>query len=227
MNQVQKLVFKMLKENTGRALCDSGGAYGRHWERNQNKDLVREPAVITDASPDDPSDEWSVTVSLYHYLPQFLELDEVCNEYNKLLQLDWDSEIYGVSKDAHAWLMKKGFGVADDWNSYNGDHNLSQTIQGTNLTYGGSRGEYVLLQIHGGCDVRGGYTDAKLFKYADFQEFIDPCPRVYATLYRENGEQVDLETQDGGYGFVTVDPDGMGNGVAVTMGKNDTIEVYL
>ena len=27
----------MLTENTGKHMLDSGGAYGRHWERNQKK----------------------------------------------------------------------------------------------------------------------------------------------------------------------------------------------
>ena len=31
----QKLVYAMLTENTGRHMLDSGGAYGRNWERNQ------------------------------------------------------------------------------------------------------------------------------------------------------------------------------------------------
>ena len=33
---------------------------------------------------------------------------------------------------------------------------------------------YVLLQIHNGCDVRGGYTDAKLFKLND-DYFVENC----------------------------------------------------
>ena len=33
----------MLRENTGRHFLDSGGAYGRHWERNQGRDFKSEP----------------------------------------------------------------------------------------------------------------------------------------------------------------------------------------
>ena len=44
--------------------------------------------------------------------------------------------------------------------------------------------EYLLLQIHNGCDVRGGYTDAKLFK----------CPEciINHCLY-EYESQVEIE----------------------------------
>ena len=51
------------------------------------------------------------------------------------------------------------------YNTYNGEcHTLTQVLQGTNL--GGPYSEYVFLQVHGGCDVRGGYT----------------APRVYSTF---------------------------------------------
>lgn len=46
-------------------------------------------------------------------------------------------------------------------NTYNGECLLSQTLQFIYFEYEGD--SYVLLQVHGGCDVRGGYTDAKVF----------------------------------------------------------------
>ena len=33
----------MLTENTGRALCDSGDYYGRHWQQNQGRDFEAQP----------------------------------------------------------------------------------------------------------------------------------------------------------------------------------------
>ena len=41
-NELKKKVIEMLQENTGRHMLDSGGAYGRHWERNQ-----KNPSDIT------------------------------------------------------------------------------------------------------------------------------------------------------------------------------------
>lgn len=32
---IKKKIIEMLTQNTGIALCDSGGAYGRHWQENQ------------------------------------------------------------------------------------------------------------------------------------------------------------------------------------------------
>ena len=45
--------------------------------------------------------------------------------------------------------------------------------------------EYILIQIHNGADVRGGYTDAKLFKLND--DFL-----IHSYLY-EYEEQEELE----------------------------------
>ena len=46
---------------------------------------------------------------------------------------------------------------------------LAKFLQGTDLELNGGSmcidgGNYVLIQVHGGADVRGGYTDAKLFQ---------------------------------------------------------------
>jgi len=47
------------------------------------------------------------------------------------------------------------------FNSYNDECLLSQIIQGDFFEYEDST--YLMLQIHGGCDVRGGYTAPKIF----------------------------------------------------------------
>ena len=55
-------------------------------------------------------------------------------------------------------------------NTYNGEDMLSQTIQYTYFCWGqgrGSRGAYVILQIHGGADVRGGYSTPHVFACDD------------------------------------------------------------
>ncbi len=39
MSKVQKLVYGMLTENTGKHMCDSGFAEGRGWQKNQKKTI--------------------------------------------------------------------------------------------------------------------------------------------------------------------------------------------
>ena len=47
-------------------------------------------------------------------------------------------------------------------NTYNGEDMLSQTIQYTYFTW--NREPYIVLMIHGGADVRGGYTKPRVFR---------------------------------------------------------------
>jgi hypothetical protein len=168
--KVQKLVYAMLTENTGSSLGDSGGIYGRHHERNVKKtieDFMSDEAVSYEVSDDDWIER---SVSVFHFLSN-LELDKVCDGFNKRNKdaKDWDGEWHGVSKRAEKFIGNIGVEPLSTWNTYNGDSDLSQTLQGMNLSVfvDGQFADYMLVQVHGGCDVRGGYTDAKLFKVCD------------------------------------------------------------
>ena len=169
-----KLLKEMLTENTGTAMCDSGGSDGRHWQRNQGRDFDSEPEVTYEIY----NGEIDFTVNVYHYLRHFLELDELCEEFNKLKYEGENSEnIYGISEDQEDWLEVQGLDrVGEPFNTYNGDCFLSQTLQGHLLD-----NDYVILQIHQGCDVRGGYTDGKLFKIRYFG-YLDATPYVYGEI---------------------------------------------
>lgn len=161
--KIENLVYSMLKTNTGINCMDSGGDNGRMWQRNAIKsinDFKAEPDVIL--SFDGYLD---VTFSVFHHLTKTLELDNYCQRFNKLKCENWDGDYYGTSDSQCRWLEKNEFEVnkhRNEFNTYNWSSDLSQTLQGTFLKNGSE--EYVLLQVHQGADVRGGYTDAKLFK---------------------------------------------------------------
>ena len=211
-NKVQKLVYSMLIENTGKHLLDSGLTDNRNWQRNQQRS-------ISDFMNDFPVSYHLDTrytsyvervVSVFHYLSA-LELDEICDKFNKLNKnaKDWDGDFHGVCIKAQGYLNKlgkedfeNGFSLClpREWNTYNGDSDLSQTLQGANLSIGGQ--EYILVQIHNGADVRGGYTDAKLFKVTDgFYDIIEYMPEEeiieyelpYVNVYDENGNVIPTE----------------------------------
>ena len=172
-SNTKDLIFSMLTENTGTHMLDSGGTSGRMWQRNANKcvaDFDAEPQELYQY--DQKYNEIYRTVSVFHYLTHNLEIDDICFRFNELNTDAEDYEadckedsasIYGVS--VNAWLnlvTENEVEVYRSWNTYNGDSDLSQTLQGANLLINDEY--YVLIQIHGGADVRGGYTDAKLFK---------------------------------------------------------------
>ena len=175
MKTTKQLVYEMLTENTGKHFLDSGGTDSRGWQRNQKKtieDFENEEEELYKL--DAKYKEIHRTVSVFHYLTNNLELDAICDEFNKIQEEsdDWDADadVYGVSKKGWDYLVEihpdnDGWDclhIKRTWNTYNGDNDLSQILQGSNLTINGE--DYLLIQIHNGADARGGYTDAKLFK---------------------------------------------------------------
>lgn len=206
--ETNKLVYSMLTENTGSHILDSGGAYGRHHERNAKKtieDFENEPEETIIIS------SWGVEreVSVYHFLGD-LFIDDICRAFNKLNTNpdNWNAdndEVYGVS--SQAWNSLNTIAdveVTRVWNTYNGDSDLSQTLQGANLIINDEH--YVLIQVHGGCDIRGGYTDAKLFwvndegmiheylqEYKDEDEIMEDLEEGYLTAKDEKGNELTFE----------------------------------
>tara|TARA_R110002020_G_scaffold392616_1_gene602901 strand:+ start:45 stop:734 length:690 start_codon:yes stop_codon:yes gene_type:complete len=189
-NQIETTIFKMLTENTGKHFLDSGGNSNRNWQRNQNKTLqgfINEDEQVFEV--DIETNEVMRTVSVFHYLAgdgSFLELDEICNEFNWRQDKPsnsgkWaDFEINGVFQSGADYLESfEDFQINSSWNTYNGESDLSQVLQGANITINGE--SYVIIQIHGGADVRGGYTDAKLFKVHD-----EGCINEYLFEYMDS-----------------------------------------
>ncbi len=183
MKTAEQQIFEMLTECTGTAMCDSGGAYGRNWERNKARTIDHfrnEPEVRLEFC--EGVAEYYV-ISLFQYLTKQLEIDGICQEFNDVKADNWDDDRYhGTSTEAGRVLDKYNVEIGEGWNSYNGESSLSQVIQGKYVKIADSA--YVVLQIHGGCDVRGGYTDAKLFRIDSQYDYV-PClapEDVYGTI---------------------------------------------
>ena len=177
----KELIYLMLIENTGTNFLDSGGTNGRNWQRNQGKTLEyfeNSPAAYLEVYKYS-SGEYDLipTVSLYHHLKHCLELDEVCNKFNSIPVNNWDSEeFWGVSSEGQEYLNSLEYSCkGDGFNTCNWNAIFSQVIQGNIIEIDSEL--YALIQIHGGCDIRGGYTDAKLFKlnYGEYCLFNDDC----------------------------------------------------
>tara|TARA_R100001530_G_scaffold121571_1_gene89057 strand:+ start:2214 stop:2900 length:687 start_codon:yes stop_codon:yes gene_type:complete len=195
--KLEKTIYKMLTENTGKHFLDSGGNSNRHWQRNEDKtlqDFIDEDEQVFEV--DTENKEVFREVSVFHYLAGInscLELDEICNEFNELQDNPSDNtkwanfEIHGIFQNGADYLESfEDFTITSSWNSYNGESDLSQVLQGANITINGE--SYVIIQIHNGADVRGGYTDAKLFKLNEFQGGINECLFDYMDSYYLNEE---------------------------------------
>lgn len=173
MDKTAQILAEMLKENTGAHFLDSGGAYGRHHEQNQGRDFETESPVFL-------SFKYGIeyTKNVYHFLKDALEYDPTLNGYlARFVNQDKDTESWNKRSwneiretfpeylNAHARL-KQYKGRIDHqgtYNSYNGEDALSQVILYTLFSIDNEFDQYVALQIHNGCDVRGGYTRPYIF----------------------------------------------------------------
>ena len=207
-----KVINEMLTEDTGRHLLDSGGESGRHWQRNRGK-----TAEQFRAEPEVAADGDTYVISLYHFLTKGLGYDDLCREYNTTFvpAKNHDGRVWGTSAEATEWLSENGFELGEGFNSYNHDSHLSQVIQYTVLRLG--RRDYVLLQVHGGCDVRGGYTDARLFVAEEGWSFED----VYGRVTRADGEVIEVGNGYDGTSITDMD------GGAVEARPGDRLELFL
>lgn len=167
-------IYSMLTENTGQHLLDSGGAYGRAWQRNQSlsiEDFQRAPVSYLD--------QWGeITISLFHHLAGAVTyepaLDAAYKEFTRGSDKSDMEDIAAFIEYLGATYDERGGN-----NSSNYESALSQCIQWTEFTLGDKR--LALLQIHGGADIRGGYTAPAVFSLNDESALIWESATVYCT----------------------------------------------
>ena len=162
--KIETKIAEMLKENTGTHFLDSGQDNNRAWQRNQSRDFAKEPVTTVDIYKDD----MTISLSTYHFLISHLELDDKTDKYNKM----YDA-LYKDSEEAHLADMEdfaSMFEPEGTTNTYNFENTLDQTLQYT-MFNDNDDDTFIILQIHGGCDVRGGYTKPYIFYLPDSDYF--------------------------------------------------------
>jgi len=170
--KTEAVILEMLLENTGKSMLDSGGDHGRAWQRNQasGAEAITEAPAVT-------FDYGSPVLSVYHFLTEHLEYapmldaaysvwDETHPDDGWLETVDSFLDTFGVGQDG-------GFYESGRFtlNTYEIEYCLlSQVLQFTKFDLAGT--DYLALQIHGGADVRGGYTKPRIFQVDDFESFF-------------------------------------------------------
>ena len=173
--ETEAVILAMLTENTGRSMLDSGDAYGRKWQQNQAlgvEALAKMPAVrFSDGSP---------VLDMFSFLNEHLEyaavLDSAWSEFDTarpdgswLDNLEEFFDTLGVPVEGEFYSEAR-FSI----NTYNMEYCLlAQTIQFSFFGFGGN--DFIGIQIHGGCDVRGGYTKPRIFKIKTSREEFYLC----------------------------------------------------
>lgn len=182
-------------DSGGSAQYDANGnytgsthGYGRNFERNKGRDFESERPVGVEFEICGDEVRVEFSHNTYHWLKERLEFDPEMDElfhgaYLKEVDEDDNSWLF-LMEGFPAWLEKQqddeenelygsfggiyGEGEPLTVNTYNHECLLDQTLQFT--YFSGDRGEYVLLQIHGGADVRGGYTKPRVFSCGHHSE---------------------------------------------------------
>jgi hypothetical protein len=193
MDKTKKILIEMLKENTGTHICDSGNAYGRHWQRNQAREFDKELATTVNFSIYNNKPEIEVVHNLYHWLAERVdysyELTKLFNSdrFRKAVGDTDDTSYFELAEKFPDWLgtlktrerkLKYGeptgsYGEGNPIaiNTYNEGSLLNQDICFT--YFENETGSYVILSIHNGADIRGGYTVPKIFS---IDESINELP---------------------------------------------------
>jgi hypothetical protein len=200
--ETEQIIAGMMKENTGKHFLDSGGDLGRSWQRNQCREFSLEQESVLKWD----YDYLSVTHNLYHWLVDRLEFSsELSEAFNEFSAKQEDTHYL---EDMEAWATEiGGAGIYCEGNpitvnTYNGECLLSQVIQFTYFELedadafeDATGGSYVLLQIHGGADVRGGYTAPQVFQVCDGSEGLGMFDNARGAIScnREKNESTQTE----------------------------------
>lgn len=204
--KTQKRLIAILTENTGRHFLDSGGAYGRNWERNQKRNFLSEPGVTVDCYNGSIS---GIYISLFRYLDKFLgvtaESEHLNKELKKALKKGYEADKYELEiMEDFVALMDNGEGYNTNINAvntYNYETVLSQNIQ--YCTFQTDNGTFIALQVHGGCDARGGYTTPQIFEITgDMDYFIMAQQDINASSVEGD---FSWDSSNGGYSFEEVE----------------------
>ena len=176
MTKTATVLKAMLVENTGTHMLDSGGAYGRSWQQNKGRDFEAEPAATISV------EEGYIDIrrSTFHFLNECLEFDEAMTDrflaFNRAKdpgdQTPWLPLMEEFAESIGAMGIY-GEGDPVTVNTYNHDSLVDQILQYVYFEI--NEQGYVLLQIHGGCDARGGYTTPKAFRCN-----IESSPSVFS-----------------------------------------------
>ncbi len=175
MTTEQKLIA-MLKENTGSHFLDSGGAYGRNYDHNAKiDDFESRPSIAVDIF----EDTFELTIDVYHFLKKALHYDDKMERMNRTFTRFSDKNEETWEDNLQSFCKRLGWKQSEitPTNSCNSECALSQTIQFF-VHY-----DICILQIHGGCDVRGGYTkpvffwlneDFSIYNFARITAIVEP-----------------------------------------------------
>lgn len=184
LDPTDRVLIDMLTENTGIQMMDSGGDGGRNWQRNQDRDFLAEPpATLCVCFGYKNLASIDVTLDVFHWLRERVTYDgPMTRKFNNFCNRKANREEYTLD-NVHAFAQERAkFGDVISENTYNKDTLLSQVLQYSAFNDDETGRAYAVLQIHGGADVRGGYTNPKVFRIDDTYALCDAANATITEL---------------------------------------------
>lgn len=193
IDDTDRVIAAMLVENTGTHFLDSGMAYGRAWQQNQKAVGDTDPAEFYMAEPEAwvAYDEYGV-VSVFHFLRSRLDYaPELDRRFRLWVRMDrterWQDShrydnSYGTVEEFYEAWKKRGWIDQTEFSgsgglTYNHENVVSQDFHwfffSTTEESPVGADEFVFVNIHGGCDARGGYTDFRAFRCYGYDGAVD------------------------------------------------------
>ena len=136
MNQTKQIIYEMLTESTGTHMLDSGGDDDRHWQQNQKMSLEDFENEIEYEFFDTDTEYPYREKSLFHHLVECCEFAERETMYfenwideDKYHYIDNPEGRTNELPSVEEYMTERFGQEAECINYYNGDCDLSQTIQ--------------------------------------------------------------------------------------------------
>lgn len=178
LTPTQRKLAKMFMQHISTSILDSGGSYGYGYQFSRENPEWEKPQTRFEFDPCyGDSFEMSSIVSTYHLLSG--QLDYV-SAWNTKFQ-KWVRQWYAKDEDweehleefKHPGTGELCTGSGGDWYSkswVSGYTYNDETLLDRDFIYY-KYGDLIIIQIHNGCDARGGFTSPVLFNIEYWNEF--------------------------------------------------------
>jgi hypothetical protein len=203
MTDTATVIANQLAENTGVAMCDSGGARGRMWQRNQDAAAAHGLTVPELFAAGQPVywDGHMVIIDTYHWMLERLEFRaDLQARFDRWINLGWigldryergpETNHPGTADAYIERMVERGWMEEHPeftgWtNTYNCENLLSQDLQfrfaATTDDHPLGAVEIVFMSTHNGADARGGCSNLKIYECdpwecLDWDNFTAHCP---------------------------------------------------
>lgn len=178
LTETEKKLAEMFMQHTATSILDSGSAYGYNYQRSRENPEWEKPESYAEFGVYN----WGLDVALWNstykllsrqlnynpewdaqfqkWWPQFYERGESWEEH---LEEFLDPETGDPCKETDNLSSGRDHWLSDY--TYNSDNLLDRNI----IYY--KFNDFVIIQIHNGCDARGGFTNPVLFQINFYDDF--------------------------------------------------------